>query len=39
MNVNQFRAKLIDRVCKDLVQFFAAHPPRDKYDRDQPGGA
>lgn len=39
MTVNQFRAKLIDRICKDLVQFFAAHPPRDKYDRDQPGGA
>jgi hypothetical protein len=32
MNVNQFHAKLIERVCKDLVQFFAAHPPKDKYD-------
>jgi hypothetical protein len=34
MPVNQFRAKLLDRVAKDLVQFFAAHPPRDKYDSD-----
>jgi hypothetical protein len=32
MSVQQFRAKFIDRLAKDLSQYFAAHPPREKYD-------
>ncbi len=33
-SASQFRARLLDRICKDLVQFFAAHPPGDKYNSD-----
>ncbi len=29
---SQFKARLIDRVARDLAQMFAAHPPRDKYN-------
>ena len=32
MGPNQFRAKFIDRIAKDLSQYFAAHPPREKFD-------
>ena len=32
MGVNQFRAKFIERIAKDLAQQFASHPPREKYD-------
>jgi hypothetical protein len=32
MGVMQFRSKFLDRIAKDMTQFFASHPPREKYD-------
>ncbi len=29
-----FRQRFLDRVAKDLVPYFAAHPPRDKFEAD-----
>jgi hypothetical protein len=34
MGRQQFQAKLIDRIARDLVLFFAAHPSREKYNSD-----
>jgi len=34
MSVPRFREKFVDRIAKDLARYFAAHPPRDKYDPD-----
>jgi hypothetical protein len=34
MSLNQFRAKFIDRIAKELSQMFTPHPPRDKYTTD-----
>ena len=32
MSIPKFREQFIDRIAKDLAQYFAAHEPRDKYD-------
>jgi hypothetical protein len=29
-----FRARFVERIAKDLVQRFAAHPPKERYDSD-----
>jgi hypothetical protein len=34
MSIPSFRQRFIERITKDMAQFFAAHPPRDKYDPD-----
>jgi len=33
MRPDNFRAKFLDRVAKDLVPYFASHPPNDKLDK------
>jgi hypothetical protein len=32
MTVSQFRGKLIEHICEDMVQLFAAHPPKEEQD-------
>jgi hypothetical protein len=34
MSIPSFRSRFIERIAKDLAQYFAAHEPRDKYDPD-----
>jgi hypothetical protein len=34
MSPQKFREKFIDRIARDLAQYFAAHEPRDKYNPD-----
>jgi hypothetical protein len=34
VSLTAFRMRFLDRIAKDLVQYFALHPPRDKVDSD-----
>ena len=34
MSPQKFREKFIDRIARDLTQYFAAHEPREKYSSD-----